>query len=117
MTCAHWKPSIFMPKRACRIFLKIKSIRVERLNEITHWDSISEGIEVRLVDGDEEYKDYLAKGTDEYDSWGDTYYPNNPKPSFISLWKSINGLDSWDLNPYVFVYEFEKIAKPLDFIV
>src|SRR6187402_2751778 len=24
-----WKPSIFMPKKACRIFLKVKSVKIE----------------------------------------------------------------------------------------
>ncbi|MDI6033031.1 hypothetical protein QLS91_08085 [Flavobacterium sp. LB2P84] len=111
-----WKPSLFMPKQACRIFLKIQSIRVERLKEITHWDSIAEGVEVRLIDGCEEYKDYLAEGVSEDEPWGETYFPNNPKPSFLSLWESINGKESLEKNPFVWVYEFEKIEKPLDFI-
>ena len=111
-----WKPSLFMPKQACRIFLKIHSIRVERLKEITHWASIAEGIAVRLIDGHEEYKDYLAEGVSEDDSWGETYFPNNPKPSFLSLWESINGKESLEQNPFVWVYEFEQIEKPLDFL-
>ena len=30
-----WEPSIHMPKAACRLFLQLKSIRVERLQEIS----------------------------------------------------------------------------------
>ena len=111
-----WKPSIFMPKEACRTFLKIKSIRVHRLKEITHWDSIAEGVAVRLIDGCEEYKDYLAEGVSEDEPWGETYFPNNPKPSFLSLWESINGKESLEQNPFVWVYQFQQIEKPLDFI-
>lgn len=107
-----WTPAIHMPKRVARIFLKVVSIRVERLKEITIWDAEAEGVEVRFLDGDEEYRDYLAAGVTEEEPWGDSYYPGNPKLSFSSLWKKINGLDSWDLNPWVWVIKFEKIDKP-----
>jgi hypothetical protein len=101
-----WKPSIFMPKQACRIFLKIKSIRVERLNEISEEDAKTEGIEfVEGIDGNI-YYNYLTLD----------YFTKNKILSFMTLWQSINGTDSWKHNPFVWVYEFEKIEKPLDFI-
>lgn len=83
------RPSIFMPKEACRIFLKIKSIRVERLNEISSRDAQQEGLS-------ENGEGFVQR--------------------FETLWKSINGRDSWDKNPFVFVYEFERLEKPLNFI-
>jgi hypothetical protein len=101
----RWKPSIFMPKEASRIFLKIKSIRVERLNEISEADAIAEGIE--YVQGIEKnlYYNYLT-----------LEFGCNAIESFKTLWQKINGRDSWYKNPFVFVYEFERIEKPLNFI-
>ncbi|MFT5760947.1 MAG: hypothetical protein ACI8WA_000048 [Polaribacter sp.] len=103
------RPSIHMPKEACRIFLKVTNVRVERLNDISESDAIAEGVECfgKNRNGFDLYKDYRDK------------YPTpffNPINSFRSLWISINGDDSWILNPFVWVIEFEKIDKPQNFI-
>ncbi|HMW08063.1 MAG TPA: hypothetical protein PK079_22550 [Leptospiraceae bacterium] len=34
----------------------------------------------------------------------------NPKDSYFSLWDKINGKDSHEQNPYVWVIEFEKLT-------
>lgn len=97
-----WKPSLFMPKIACRTFLKIKSIRAERLNEISNEDAIAEGV---FEHADGGFMNYLF-----------TAGHVCAQVSFESLWRVINGKDSWNKNPFVWVYEFEKIEKPEDFI-
>lgn len=105
---ALWKPSLFMPKDACRIFLKIKSIRIEQLQDVSWEDAIAEGIKKTWISDNPEcckYKNYLQNNE------GSLF----PKGSFMSLWASINSLESWNSNPFVWVYEFEKIEKPLNF--
>jgi hypothetical protein len=102
-----WKPSIHMPKEACRIFLKIKSIRVERLQDISWIDADSEGVKNDgFFEGLYNYLDYLQN----------IFHFISPIRSFMTLWQSINGKESWDTNPFVWVYEFEQIEKPLDFL-
>jgi hypothetical protein len=39
-----WKPSLFMPKDACRLWLKVVNIRIEKLHQITDEDARSEGV-------------------------------------------------------------------------
>lgn len=95
-----WKPSLFMQKEAARIFLQIKNVRIERLQNISESDAIAEGIEKEF----DTYLDYYWKT-----KTGSFYL--NPIDSFKSLWEKINGKNSWDLNPYIWVYEFEKIYQ------
>lgn len=90
-----WKPSIHMPKQACRIFLKIKSIRAERLQDINEEDAI-------------------AEGAIQYEAATDWM---SAKYGFQMIWETINGKESWCFNPFVWVYEFERIEKPNDFLI
>lgn len=107
-----WKPSIHMPKTAARIFLKVKNVRWERIQDISEADAIGEGLQVlpqtewESRNFDETwYKDYL----DKKNFW------RVAKMSFRSLWQKINSKDSWKQNPYVWVYDFEQVEKPADF--
>lgn len=45
LTSIKWKSSLHMPCEAARIFLPVKSVRVERLQDITEEDAKAEGIE------------------------------------------------------------------------
>lgn len=110
-----WKPSLFMPKAACRIFLKLKAIRIERLDQISEADAMAEGVLEDNLFGHVCYECGKNGHLGAKDLCKDGFF-FKAVDSFKSLWKSINGNDSWNNNPYVFVYEFERIEKPLDFI-
>lgn len=104
-----WKPSIHMPRCASRITLKITNIRVERLQEITEDDAIAEGVEQMAVPKPQRiwWKNYdpLANKTMAVPS-----VFTDPRQSFQSLWESINGKGSWEMNLWVWVIEFKRIA-------
>lgn len=94
-----WRPSIFMPKWACRLYLTIKDIRVEQLQDISEDDARAEGI----TDGG-----CLTCGESEPCGCDD---PNpSARDGFIWLWNSINKKPgrTWDDNPYIWVISFEK---------
>lgn len=96
------KPSIHMPFEACRTFLKVTAVRIERLQDITEDQARGEGIEW--------ISNHHGSG------WKVYGVPNQitqmPIVSYRSLWASINGPDSWQANPFVWVIEFEKTEKP-----
>ena len=111
--CHKWKPSIHMPKDAARIFLRVTNIRVERLFEISEKDAIAEGVECKIVENIKEYRAYLVKESEHV--FGKNSYPDTPECSFLELWEKINGNESVNSNPWVWVIEFEKVEKPENF--
>ena len=91
-----WKPSIHMPREAARIFLRVTNVRVERLQEIT-----TEGIEQEGFYCDSNYtKDHFA-------------YAPGMRIHFSRVWDEIYSGKGygWDVNPWVFVYEFERVSE------
>lgn len=98
-----WRPSIHMPRWVSRITLEITSVRVERLQDISEADAIDEGLEwnARLDPaGPSKWRVYTAEKTGT----------NCPVSSYQSLWESINGAESWDANPWVWVVAFKRLA-------
>jgi len=84
------RPSIFMPRWACRLLLEVVSVRVERVQEISVEDCIAEGLSSTLR---------------EHDACCDL------KDKFRALWDKINGKRGygWDVNPYIWRVEFKMV--------
>ena len=98
-----WRPSIHMPKTAARIFLLVKDVRVERLQDITYEDCKREGI----------WDDYKTHSPQYHENLARRAYP----VVFAGLWDdTIKPADratyGWDANPWVWVIEFERCASP-----
>jgi hypothetical protein len=108
----RWKPSLFMQKSLCRLFLEITDVRLEHLNDISEEDAIAEGVryEYDPAEPDKKLFWFYAHG----DLRDDTLL-GNPKTSFYSLWLMINGKGSWQKNPLVWVYSFKIIERPKNF--
>ncbi len=95
-----WRPSIFMPRWASRITLKITEARVERLQDISEEDAIAEGI---TGPHDVGYQAFRVPGDSKprYSS---------AKSAFADLWDSINAKRGfgWDTNPWLWAIRFER---------
>lgn len=88
-------PSIHMPREASRILLEITAVRVERLQDISRSDIRAEGLQCPPE---------LASD-DIFPNYRD-WYP----AAWRELWESINGADSWNANPWVWVVEFKRVT-------
>lgn len=104
ITPTWWKrPAIFMPRAASRITLDVTGVRVERLQAISEADAIAEGIE-----RDETHPELWKRGPLRGDI-RPTPWTGFPKLAFQALWEGINGTDSWDANPWVWVVQFKRV--------
>jgi hypothetical protein len=98
-----WKPSIHMPRRASRITLEITGVRVEQLWDISESDAQAEGAQ-RLV-YDENYNTFLKSDKGTY------------RTGFFGLWHYINGPESFEANPWLWVVEFKVHQRHVDEIL
>jgi len=80
------RSSMFMPKAMARLVFDVVSIRLERLQDISNEDAVAEGIGTPL---DMRYASLDA---------------------FKSLWESINGSNSWEANPPVWIYDLQPVG-------
>jgi len=81
-----WRPSIFMPRWASRITLRVTAVRVERLQEISEADAVAEGVDLELV------------------------HRGGGASAFRELWESINAVRApWASNPFVWRIEFTRV--------
>lgn len=91
----RWRPSIFMPRWACRIFLEVTEVRVERLQAITETDAHAEGVLTKAEIG-------LVTLDDPTLTWG--------RDRYRALWDEINGKrQPWSANPFCWVICFRRV--------
>ena len=96
-------PAIHLPMFAARIWLEVTSVRVERLQDISEEDAITEGIE--RADNFFGCTCWKAYGEPE---GADVVCPDDPIGSFRTLWESTGG--DWDANPWVWAIDFKVLS-------
>ncbi|NFA61278.1 hypothetical protein EXM63_04170 [Clostridium botulinum] len=107
-----WHPSIFMPKDATRIFLKVTNVRVGRLQDITEEGAKAEGATKQIW-----YQPYGTKSENNQEYVGDIiHHKPNYITGFAGIWdRTLGKWDDWlysfKRNPWVWVIEFERIEK------
>lgn len=101
---SKWKPSLFMPKEAARIWLKVTDVRLERLQEITNDGCVAEGVyasNCRRCNATFGGDTGIDKGYSEIDEFTEIWNSTIKKPDLDRY--------GWDANPWVWVIEFKRI--------
>ena len=117
-----WRPSIHMPKEAARIFLQVKGVNAERLQDIDEDGVCDEGAE-RIISACE-HMDYGVMPPEpcfNVNPCKDCII-NHSYPELFGkmVWdKTIKPTDlhryGWDVNPWVWVIEFERTEQKTPF--
>jgi hypothetical protein len=107
-----WRTPIYMPREAARLLLEIVAVRVERLQQISRMDAVQEGIQRHeglsyKLYGKHRHQNCLKDGL---------AIAGTAQQSYETLWNSINGPDSWEANPWVWVVEF-KVISPASYTI
>lgn len=89
-----WQPSIHMPCKAARIFLRVTDVRVERLQDINDDEALKEG----------------------FGYFGAVDWIKSPFYDFRDTWDTLlkpkdRALYGWVANPWVWVIEFERVSR------
>lgn len=95
-----WRPSIHLPKEACRLWAEVTAVSCERLDDITEEQAMTEGVE-KMDESLMPWKHYHEPALSCMDA----------KTSFMTLWESVNGMQSWYENPPVYAINFKPLSK------
>ena len=92
-----WNNKIFVCADLMPHQIRITDVRIERLQDISGWDYLKEGVH----EATREFPWYWIDGSNA------TF--NDIREAFAHLINKVSGKDVWSQNPYVFVYDFELV--------
>jgi hypothetical protein len=101
-----WRPSIKMCREDSRITLEVTSVRLEKVQDISEGDAISEG--ALGIPNSKEYQQEFDKAL----RLGiKPPVGRSPRERFKKLFNSIYKKSNWDTNPWVWVIDFKVVEK------
>ena len=105
---AGWNNKMFVRADLMPHQIRITSVRIERLQDISDEDCLKEGV---VKDTCKTYfNGYTVKfSLDQYNNILSSEWFRTPREAFAHLINKVSRKDTWESNPYVFVYDFEVI--------
>jgi len=116
----RWHPSLHMPKEHARIFLRVTSVQLKRLNDMETFDFLSEGILPEPIRKKGCKCQWFERGCMEKPCKNkDAYERLCYSLPFTKLWDSTltpmeRKIYGWNANPWVWVIDFERCEKPVE---
>lgn len=102
------KSPIYMPRWASRLILEIINVRIERLQDISEEDAKAEGA-IELEKFYDKKGNNLGWNNYSFESENCSHNAVTAKEAFSIFWDYINGQNSWQQNPWVWVIEFKRV--------
>lgn len=84
--------------------IRITNVRIQRLQDISYEDCIKEGIRK-----DVRYSFIENVKQSDGDNLAFSCNFNSPREAYEALIDKVSGKGTWEINPYVFVYDFELV--------
>lgn len=108
----RWRPAGHLPQWASRLSLRITSVKIEKLQDISEEDAIAEGMDSYAMDCDPLdvfYRDY-SKQTDGWHLDPDRRF-RDAENSYATFWnKQFGKKHPWASNPFCWVVSFEVLG-------
>ena len=100
-----WNNKMFVRSDACKYRIRITNVRIQRLQDISDEDCLSEGVVKKwhAPAG----KNYYYVPNIEVKTVADVY--NTPQEAYAALIDKVGKKGDWDSNPYVWAYTFELV--------
>ena len=103
---AGWTNKMLVKANLLPHHIKITDVRIERLQDITEEDCLKEGI-MHFIPADDE--ECTEEGYGYLTSDGGLFMFDTPREAYASLINKICGKDTWERNPWVEAYTFERV--------
>ena len=97
-----WNPPLALPQWASRLTLRIKSVKIEKLQDISEEDAVKDG---GVFKSDNYWHSTLHPTKQTYQCW------TSAKEAFAKLWNSTHKKpkEKWEANPFVFCFSYEVV--------
>lgn len=104
------RSSMFMSRAMARLVFDVVSVRLERLQDISEEDAKAEGLKWHGLYREWGGVEAHPASRKECPQW--RWY-QKPATAYQYLWQCINGPDSWQANPLVWIYDLQPVGiKP-----
>lgn len=101
-----WTNKMFVKPELMPHQIRMKNVRIERLQDISDEDCLAEGIDIRGL-----IVSPTSMGVDKimYHFCNINRFYSTPREAYAALIDKVGKKGDWERNPYVFVYDFELV--------